>query len=305
MGNAHANELLQTPIKELVPKGQTLEKIAHDSTVASALIQLKESGVSNLPVNGSDGGTVSFSDLVYLLVEKNFDQTAFLDALVRDAVRPHHSILVQPTSTVESVILRMLKYRPYRVCITSEGENSLEIQSVCSQSDIIQFIYAHREVLIADHLDKTLLQLPKLGSKGRVISVKEEESVREVCLLLTHRRVHAVAVEDANGLMTGTVVPTTFRSLSSTHWIDWSNPIGKFEVEGRDPGWVTSDVTFEHVLEMMVKHNLHRVFVLSEAGHPARVITLSDVMRRFVESTDAGKAARKAHKQRKKDKKKE
>ena len=170
-----------------------------------------------------------------------------------------------------------------------------------TQGDIIKWIFEHRKVLIDDYSQKTLLELPTLGSKGRVISVKENESVQAVCIKLCERRVHAVAVEDPKtGVMKAAVVPDSFRSLQPQHWIDFAMPIGLFEVPGREPTWVNSDATLEEVLEKLVKQDAHRVFVVTEAGHPGKVISTQDIMRFFIQSTEAGKVARKDHKRRNK-----
>jgi predicted transcriptional regulator len=227
-------------------------------------------------------------------VKNDFDKDKVLNANVRDAVHKHHSILVDNESTVKSVILRMLKYHPYRVCLT-EGKDSLDVINVISQSDIIRYIFNNRAVLLPNR-DEQLMHLPHLGSKRKVISVKETDSIAEACRLLTKKHVHSIAVVDANGLMKGALTPKSFHNLSPDHWIDFNATIESFEVEGRDPGWVKAETTFEEIMSAVVNHHVHRVFVVSDSQHPAKVITLSDIMHQLIETTEEGRKARQERK---------
>jgi hypothetical protein len=79
---------------------------------------------------------------VRFLVAKNFDQHAFLSAKVTEATNPHLTILVEPTSTVDVLLEKMVTYHPYRVGVAREQQ----IENVISQIDLVKFLYKHRNV---------------------------------------------------------------------------------------------------------------------------------------------------------------
>lgn len=198
-------------------------------------------------------------------------------------MKPQHSILVRKDATLRSVITRMLEYHPYRVCLT-DGE-STAIENIISQSDIVKFIYEHRELLVDDR-EKTLLEIPDIGT-APVQCVKEKDSVKDACIFLKEKNIQAVAVVNEIGEMRGAVSPTTFRNVLSHDgeaWISFDSPLSKYE-DLRDPGWVAPEEKFDEVLKRFVVHRYHRIFVVSDAQHPGKIISLTDILAHFMQHT--------------------
>ncbi len=80
------------------------------------------------------------------------------------------------------------------------------------------------------------------------------------------------------------LTPRSFQSLSSGHFPDFGASVGSCEVEGRDAGWVVAEDTLESVVARVVEHGLHRVWVVDDNQRPAKIVTLSDLLKHILES---------------------
>jgi hypothetical protein len=92
----------------------------------------------------------------------------------------------------------------------------------------------------------------------------------------------SIALVDDKAVMRACLTPASFAELTSQHWIDFSESIGKFKVEGRDQGWVLANETLESVLRHIVDAHIHRVWVLNDDGAPTRIITLTNIIHHFL-----------------------
>ncbi len=133
--------------------------------------------------------TVSYSDLVDFLVEKDFNQQAFLSAPVIAAVDKKLTILVAPDTSVATLLDRFVKNRPYRIAIAE----SQQITAVVSQIDLVRFLYDHRLQLIAPLLEQDLLHLTHVGSIANA-PISESTSIRAAVTQLAASKLQAVAV---------------------------------------------------------------------------------------------------------------
>src|SRR5690349_11731751 len=93
----------------------------------------------------------------------------------------HHTVLVPKTATVRKAMEMICEAKAYRVCLTEE-EVSSKIVAVVSQSDMVRFIYKHREEVLLEDKDKAIVELKDFGTSG-VICVKLKETVKNALLL--------------------------------------------------------------------------------------------------------------------------
>jgi len=271
--------LKTTTVQSIVPADQKLVYVPADATVEQAIFALKQTEVTHLPIGSAgapDQHTISYSDLIRFLVEKDFDQFAFLNAKVLEAVVPHTTILVEPTTTVYVLLDKMVSSHPYRVGVAVNQH----IQSVVSQIDLIKFLYSYRQQLLPTLVNKTMLDVADLGSVN-LHSITESTSVKDACRILRKKSVNAVAVVNEIGAMKACLTPLSFHNLSSTHWPDLNLPIKVFELEGRGQGWVVPETTVEQVVQLLIDHRLHRIWVIGDDEKPKRIITLTDVLQYF------------------------
>ncbi len=242
---------------------------------------LKSTGITTLPImhrTGLDPATISFSNLATLLAKVNFDKEAYLNANVCVAASFTDMLFVEADATIKDTMLLMERNRLYEVALVRP--DTRDIQHIVSQSDVVRFIYENREVLLKDsHVSLALLG--SLGSSN-VGTMSELAPVKDACKMLARQGVNAIALVDQKGAMHACLTPSSFAELSSQHWIDFSDPIKKFKVEGRDEGWVLASETLEGILRRVVAHNIHRVWVLNDAGTPVRIITLSDIIHHVI-----------------------
>jgi CBS-domain-containing membrane protein len=222
---------------------------------------------------------VSFSDLVELLVKVNFEKEVFLRSNICEASMYGQMLIMRPHATIKECILLMENNHLYEVGLLKPDGS--EVEHFISQSDVVRFIHVNREELLWDRKVK-LRHLPSLGS-ANMGTVCETTSIASCCKMMTEKHVNAVAVVDGDNAMQGCLTPTSFQELSSQHWIDFGDAVGKFKIEGRDQGWVYAEETLERMVEHLVLHNLHRIWVISDSGQPTKIITLSDIIRYFVD----------------------
>jgi CBS-domain-containing membrane protein len=251
------------------------------ATVDDAIRILQSTSVSTLPIMHHDGvenSTISFSNLVTLLVKLSFDKEPYLTANVCVAASFTDMLFVKSNTTVKEAALLMEQKHVYELGVIDP--QSKNVQTIVSQSDIVRFIHTHRDVLLKDH-GQTLKHLKDLGSSN-VGTMSERASVKEACKMLVAKGVNAIALVDDSAVMRSCLTPGSFAELTSQHWIDFSEPIGKFKVEGRDAGWVLATSTLESVLTHIVDSRVHRVWVLNDDGAPTRIITLTDIIHHFI-----------------------
>jgi CBS-domain-containing membrane protein len=259
----------------------TQRSVPFTATVDDAIRILKNSNVSTLPIMHHDGvenSTISFSNLVALLVKLNFDKEPYLTANVCVAASFSDLLFVKSNATVKEAILLMEEKHIYEVGIIDPLTKN--VQTIVSQSDIVRFIFTNRDVLLKDH-GQTLKHLKDLGSSS-VGTMSERASVKEACKMLLAKGVNAIALVDDKAIMRSCLSPESFAELTSQHWIDFSDPVGKFKVQGRDEGWVLANETLESVLTRIVASGAHRVWVLNDDGAPTRIITLTDIIHHFL-----------------------
>lgn len=214
------------------------------------------------------------------LCAKDFNKDAFLRAPVTEAVQEHLTIMVSPSTTVATLLERMVTVRPSPLCAIPLSQTSTQyhpyrvgvateqlIEQVVSQSDLVAWIHAHRQQLLPTLLEKNLYALADLGSDNK-FSVPESTPIREACQLFAKKHVNGLAVVDAKKAMKACLTPDSFRSLSSTHWPNFDAPIATAEHHGRDPGWIAAETTLGQLLQLLVEHRLHRVWVIGDDEVP-------------------------------------
>ncbi len=251
------------------------------ATVDDAVRILKSSNVTTLPIMHRDGienSTISFANLVALLVKLNFEKEPYLKTNVCAAASFSDLLFVKSDSTIKHTIHLMEERKIYEVGIIDP--HSKNVQSIVSQSDIVRFIYTNRDILLKDP-GETLGHLKDLGS-ANVGTVGEEAPVREACKMMLENGVNAIALIDDKAVMRSCLTPGSFAKLTSQHWINFFDPVGKFKVQGRDEGWVLANETLESVLRHIVESHIHRVWVLNDHGAPTRIITLTDIIHHFL-----------------------
>ncbi len=237
--------------------------------------------MTTLPIMHRDGienSTISFANLVALLVKLNFEKEPYLKTNVCAAASFSDLLFVKSDSTIKHTIHLMEERKIYEVGIIDP--HSKNVQSIVSQSDIVRFIYTNRDVLLKDH-GETLRHLTDLGS-ANVGTMSEHAPVKEACKMLLEKGVNAIALVDDKAVMRACLTPGSFAELTSQHWIDFSEPIGKFKVQGRDEGWVLANETLASCLRHIVESHIHRVWVLNDHGSPTRIITLTDIIHHFL-----------------------
>jgi len=160
-----------------------------------------------------------------------------------------------------------------------------------TQSDMIKLL--HQRTLFNDKARKSIAEL-KIGSSP-VISIKDNDRVLEAFKLFVIHGIEAVAVVSAEtGKIVGNVSATDIRVMKASAeaidclyltYPDFVQRIAKYNVPVA-PVTVTSTMSLGKVVELLLQHRIHRVYVVDN-GELKAVVSMTDVLKTLVPSVQS------------------
>jgi len=173
-----------------------------------------------------------------------------------------------------------------RVPITNaEGH----VVNIVSQSSIIQFLQHHIGD-VGSSLSEKVGEL-HVGSSP-VLSVKKSTIAIDVFRMMDQNKRSGVAVVDEAGMLVGNTsgadlklfINTPSMSVLQIPIVQFLNQIRNQNIDIMVPViTVVPEDTFAHVIGKLAATRVHRVFVVDPKFHPAKVISITDVLR-FVQT---------------------
>ena len=121
------------------------------------------------------------------------------------------------------------------------------------------------------------------GPKELVV-MKQNETAFEGYAKMRQHRILAVPIVDENGKLLATLSNSHLRGLTPDNIENLKLPVLEFLSKisnGKSNGHpvvATTNTTFEQVLDKIVSHHLHRIWLVDQADKPIGVITLSDLL---------------------------
>lgn len=161
-----------------------------------------------------------------------------------------------------------------------------DIVNIITQSALVQTLGANLERFKSVG-EKTLTEL-NLGSRGKILSVNEDQPLEEVFNLIREHDVSAVPVLDAEGRIKGNVSARDARLIITSTKIYklLKMPVKTYlEVvtDGAEFSAITCKATetMAGVVKLLTTNRIHRVYVVDDDRKPLRVISLRNVLMKF------------------------
>jgi len=163
-----------------------------------------------------------------------------------------------------------------------------DIVNIITQSALVQTLSANLE-RFSSVGKKTLAELG-FGSPTRVYSVNTEDSLRTAFRLIKEYDVSAVPVIDSKtGAICGNVSARDVRLIATSNKIYklLNMPLRVYldvVSDGAMNSAITCSVsdTMEEVIKRLVRSRIHRIYVVDSQEHVIRVLSLRNILRKFV-----------------------
>lgn len=294
--------LKQTPVTQLPTPGAILV-IEHDVTPLDAFKAILERNVLSAPVRGRDGTYIGFLELrdfvsfSVFLVDR-FDFKSYGDIIehgIKMFNEPLDGISVsylarrnpirfcQETDSLLEVAQQLAKPDVHRVPILDSHGH---IVSIISQSSIVAFLQAHKDRIEGD-LDEAV------GTHGSapVLTVRDTTTAYDVFKLMDVKHRTAVAVTDSQGYLLGCTSGSDLKLFAQNpRASSLKLPIQEFlsdvrasQNDIRSPTIVVGPQdTLAYVLAKFAATRVHRLFVVDANHRAQRVLSISDVIRWFL-----------------------
>eukprot|EP01089_Gocevia_fonbrunei_P017883 TRINITY_DN593_c0_g1_i2.p1 TRINITY_DN593_c0_g1~~TRINITY_DN593_c0_g1_i2.p1 ORF type:complete len:329 (+),score=59.78 TRINITY_DN593_c0_g1_i2:109-1095(+) len=151
-----------------------------------------------------------------------------------------------------------------------------ELVNIVTQSAVVKWVKKN-----IGSLGKQNLKVSDLDCYQYVINVYDTQKAFDAFRLIRLSRVGAVAIIDDEGKLVGNLSARDMKRIAgdAKYFTRLFENVKTFRDGRRIPHVsVTEDKTLFEVLELLEKHNIHRVYVVDEEHHPIGVISLTDIL---------------------------
>jgi CBS domain-containing protein len=274
-----------------------LVTIDPSESAVNALKILADRGISSAPVFDAKRqvilGTISVMDLAVWMVRtyaisKNIEDNDFdigqlkmeLNTPIREVINwgldPFWSI--PDNQSVLDLINNYLKWRIHRTPVVRDSD--YHVTGSVSQSDVVQFLFQNGQKL--QSVMKRTLQELGLG-EGEVTSVEVSKPLILAFSTIVETQFTGLAVVYSNGKLLSNISASDLKGLTVENFDQLRVTIHQFLSNRKTKELVVcrSGDTMGTVIEKMVNHKVHRVYVVDEQQRPTNVITMTTVMNAF------------------------
>jgi CBS-domain-containing membrane protein len=177
-------------------------------------------------------------------------------------------------------------------CQVHEQQNEEEsILGLFTQSDIIRFLSANPYWLsLAPNANKSLSELGLLkNSSEQVISVDQSRPASDAFKKIADTNSSGIVVCDSEGRMVANLSASNIRGISRRNFQLLSRPLFEFLQRDRRRGWWTMPIcvresdSLEKCILQFGATKVHQMFICDDNGMATNVITLTDVLRQFLD----------------------
>ncbi|KAI9243444.1 hypothetical protein BDA99DRAFT_566667 [Phascolomyces articulosus] len=233
---------------------------------------------------------VSVLDLLKLLND-NTDKSVLLKPLAEAAGRTAESsqlVSVRPTDSLEYVMELFSTHTAHRVLVLQDTTPIL-----LSQMDIVKYLQAHNHALgpILDLTTPTIVDHAKQRRHAEhpLVSLNYRRTAMDAFLQLAQSRVGAMAIVDDEDDMVGELSPENLRGLNRDRYDALQKPVVMYLKESQGdlyPPLTCHDrFTLSQLMTAFVLRKAHRLWWIDEQGHVKGVITLSDFLGTFLDTS--------------------
>jgi len=287
-------------------------------SVEKVLLLLRNNKISSLPVKKTDSneiiGTIDVLDLVTYaytsfakvseLAQESYPQ---MEQFNLQKIGPLMNISgrnefhsIQYCRPFSDLLSLMTNPNIHHVSIINEVK---DVVGFLSQFRVIQYFHSHQkeldfplQKLMKETVDKWLPV-----NRGPVLTINMKHFMIDAFKLIWSNNVTGVGVVDDEGKLVGNLSAS---DLKNTKFIpvgelihDLYQPIKNFlhvrtnlrekiifaEFSNPQPKIINPDTTMQQVVDIIVKNKIHRVFVVDGEKRPTAVLSLCDIIARFLE----------------------
>jgi CBS domain-containing protein len=189
--------------------------------------------------------------------------------------------VVEPEMSLSSII-QPLSSGYHRLLVPQKDDEGKRAYRVLSQSDVISYIYKHRQEV----KDVVKQKLSDLGFKPKEIaSITADTPAVEGFRNMTSDKVPALAVVDKQGKLIGNLSASDLRGMSTKRLKDAVKPVTEFleTIHGsvREPITISFDSTLENAMDLITNEGVHRLWVVDEQDKPIGCVSLSNIINVF------------------------
>eukprot|EP00056_Hartaetosiga_gracilis_P017869 m.8673 g.8673 ORF g.8673 m.8673 type:complete len:336 (+) comp6183_c0_seq1:174-1181(+) len=201
---------------------------------------------------------------------------------------------IETDATLFDALVLLSNYRMKRVPILDE--NTHEVVNIVTQSTLMKMLNQEKE-LFGDVVSQTLNDLG-LGEPKELYSIRCDQAIRDAFDLIKKHTISGVPVLGVDGMLLGSISardifyiatsPTKIRllhkrasrfldALSTTH--GWDDSRRSIVCKASEP--------LSEIMTKLVQNKAHRIYLTDDSGLPYRVVSLVDILAKFVSQPEA------------------
>jgi len=290
--------------KDLVSEraAESLVTLREDNTIEQAVKLLSNAKVLSAPVLKKSGETLGFVDMldiVWFVVSVAPDPADLKEEHLRSqnleiagramSLQTVNHIVgksgrdpyvpIYETSPV-TMLVDLFSQGIHRVAVYNADNSVLDI---VSQSRIVRMM--SEKCHMGSWKQMGELTIEQLGlSQGKVVSVKETDTVLQVLKTMKDAEVSAVAVVDAQGNLFGNFSGSDLRAMYLEKWPSFLQPVGQYlrehSVGSTTPITCSPSTTLLDVCKIVTEKHVHRLWVVDEGARtPHGIVSTTDILR--------------------------
>jgi len=278
-----------TTVDDLIESGRALYSVGNTATVEETLQVLADHKVLSVPVKDNDSG--EYTDFVDVL-----DIISFLSTLCKDINSLVHMKVESFTEQAVGEIVNLSNKDPFITVNGSDSSASVlelfakgvhrvamkgddgKVSNVVSQYDFLKFI-AKNTNSFSGIASKSIKDLGLVRSW--VLSVRKTERAIACFKKMVENKVNAVCIVDVIGHFDAQLSSSSLRGLTADTFKTLRLPVEDFltaqKVPDTKPLACTCSATLGEVLQQLIDHSTHRLWVVDAAGFPVGIISITDI----------------------------
>ncbi|KAI9356583.1 hypothetical protein DFJ73DRAFT_823253 [Zopfochytrium polystomum] len=292
--------LLSLTFQDLHLDKQQVVSVGPHCSLQDALATMAKHNVMTLPISSRAFPNKyvyilsSFDILLYLVSSRirnknsapDLAKTTVEAAMTMDAEMESYRVFERDfRDTMESTMVAFAK-GAHRALISDALGVSKSV--VVTQSDILKYAHTHPDTLagLAPALSETTLAKAGLVRRS-VVTLRDSETALAGYTRMAEKKVMAVPVVDAAGLVVATLSASDLRGLSadSVEWVRENVLTFLEKMKSRlnlqksaEPVSLTPNDTLQDAMNLMVERDIHRIWILDDMLRPIGVVSQSDII---------------------------
>mmetsp|Transcript_20526 Transcript_20526/g.35029 ORF Transcript_20526/g.35029 Transcript_20526/m.35029 type:complete len:296 (-) Transcript_20526:95-982(-) len=279
----------ETSIADLIESGRPFYSVDSSATVEETLLSLADNKVLSVPVKDAESG--EYTDFVDVL-----DIISFLSTLCKDINSLVRMKVESFTDQAIGEIVNLSNKDPFITVNSSDSASSVhelfakgvhrvaikgedgKVTNVVSQYDFLKFVVKHVNEF-SEIADKPIKELGMVQSW--VLSVRKTERAVACFKKMVENKVNAVCVVDVVGKFDAQLSSSSLRGLTADTFQTLRLPVEDFlkaqKVPPSNDLSCTGQVTLREVLQLLIDHSTHRLWVVDAAGFPVGIVSITDI----------------------------